>query len=289
MRLDQFLTHYIFTPLKSLSFGAAKLEIPILMYHSIASDLDEKLHPYFRTVTTPATFAKQIQFLSESDYEVLTLSQAVRLLQGESERQGSLSSLPRRVVITFDDGFRDFYTTAFSILEKYGFKATVFLASGFIDKSFITGKDCLRTSEIKELANQGIEFGSHSVSHPQLRELSGAQIVQELAVSKKEIECITGTKVSLFSYPYRFPEEDIEFTEMLNQLLTEQGYSAGVTTVIGVSKSGDNPLFLKRLPVNDCDDNQFLQSKLTGGYDWLHNGQLAYKKLRTISKKMHER
>jgi Polysaccharide deacetylase len=284
MRLDRFLTQYIFAPFKSLSFGTAKLEIPILMYHSIASDVDDKLHPYFRTVTTPATFEKQMRFLSESGYESLTLSEAVCLLGDESKSQNSPDSSHRWVVITFDDGFRDFYSTAFPILEKYGFKATVFLASGFIDKTFVTGRDCLRTLEIKELAKKGVEFGSHTVSHPQLKELSCEQISLELLDSKKVIASITGTNVSLFSYPYRFPEEDAQFTEMLGRILSEQDYSAGVTTVIGLSKFGDNPLFLKRLPMNDCDDDQLLQAKLHGDYDWVHNGQLAYKKLRRMFK-----
>ena len=282
MRIDRFLTLHFFSPARRLVGRSNVLQIPILMYHSISNDLDDHLHPYYRTVTSPERFEQQIRFLSHEDYQVLTLSEAVLLLQETLERPISLDSQRPKVVITFDDGLRDFYTSAFPILKKFGFKASVFLTSGLIDKAFITGRECLKAPEIKELAEKGIEFGSHTVSHPQLKTLSRNEIVYELANSKKMIEDIIGSPVSLFSYPYRFPEEDSIFTKMFGMLLVDQGYAVGMTTIIGVTKIKDNPLFLKRLPVNDCDDTRFFQAKLEGAYDWLHTVQLIYKKFRAM-------
>ncbi|MDD5580545.1 MAG: polysaccharide deacetylase family protein [Methylobacter sp.] len=258
------------------------MHIPILMYHSISHNLDDHLHPYYRTVTTPERFEQQMHFLSHSGYQVLTLSQAVLLSQEASELPLSFDSQRPKVVITFDDGLRDFYTSAFPILEKFGFKANVFLTSGLIDRTFITGRECLKAQEIKELAEKGIEFGSHTVSHPQLKALSRNEIVHELAISKQMIEDIIGFPVALFSYPYRFPEEAPIFTKMFGMLLVDQGYSIGVTTIIGITKIKDNPLFLKRLPINDWDDPHFFQAKLEGAYDWLHTVQLIYKKFRSM-------
>jgi len=300
MRLDRFLTLYISSPLIGLSRLSCDLKIPILMYHSIAEDSDDNVLPYYRTVTTPQTFENHMALLRDAGWHVITLSEAIRLLQGTSGefprkatsgpdlRKSSLplDLSPRAVVITFDDGFRDFFTAAFPILDRFGFRATVFLTSGCVDKAFRTGRECLRTREIRELARVGVEFGSHTVTHPQLHELSKAAIVHELADSKQVIEDTIGSEVSLFSYPYRFPEEDTEFTSQLASLLTEQGYSAGVTTVIGLSSRCDNPFFLKRLPVNDADDRRFLRAKLEGAYDWLHLGQLTYKRLRRTVGKM---
>jgi peptidoglycan/xylan/chitin deacetylase (PgdA/CDA1 family) len=194
--------------------------------------------------------------------------------------------LRRQVVVTFDDGFRDFYTTAYPILEKFGLKATVFLSSGLIGKTFLTGRECLNEEEILELVARGIEFGSHTVNHPQLKSLSRDEIIYELADSKKMIEGITGSQVSLFSYPYRFPEEDGAFIRNLGSLLIEAGYSAGVTTSIGLSSVSNKALFLRRLPINDCDDRKLFRAKLEGGYDWLYSGQLTYKKLRTAFRYM---
>jgi peptidoglycan/xylan/chitin deacetylase (PgdA/CDA1 family) len=289
MRVDRLLTLYFSHPVIRLMGRSNALHIPILMYHSISDHIDDHLHPYYRTVTTLERFEQHMRFLSEGRYQVLTLSKAVQLLQkmpsvnSSSPGKSTEPNYQRpMVVITFDDGLRDFYSSAFPILDKFGFKATVFLTSGLINKNFLTACECLREAEIRELATKGVEFGSHTVSHPQLKTLSKNEIVYELAHSKQMIEDIIGCATSLFSYPYRFPEEDKNFTKMLGALLFEHGYSVGVTTIIGITKTIDNPLFLKRLPINDCDDTDFFQAKLAGGYDWLHTAQLAYKKLRVL-------
>lgn len=280
MRTDRFLTLYCVSSIRRMLGQGKDLQIPILMYHSISEQLDDHLHPYYRTVTTPERFEQQMRFLNQSGYKVLSLSEAVRLLK---EAPLKLSSCGRRVaVITFDDGLRDFYTTAFPILEKFAFKATVFLTSGLINKTFLTGRECLRETEIQELAAKGIEFGSHTDNHPQLKKLSTDDIAHELADSKSTIEAIISSPVTLFSYPYKFPEEDRSFTKNFASQLVTQGYSAGVTTIIGNAKPGDNLLFLKRLPINDHDDASLFQAKLQGDYDWLHPIQLTTKKLRAM-------
>jgi peptidoglycan/xylan/chitin deacetylase (PgdA/CDA1 family) len=289
MRVDRLLTVYFFHPAIRLLGKSNTLQIPILMYHGISDSVDDHLHPYYRTVTTPERFEQHMRFLSEKRYQVLTLSKAVRLLQEmpSATSSGQRKSTPKKsanhhrpiVVITFDDGLRDFYTTAFPVLGKFGFKATVFLTSGLIGKTFPNGSDCLKEAEIRELVDKGIEFGSHTVSHPQLKKLSSDEIAHELSASKTTIEAIIGSSVTLFSYPYKFPEEDQKFTKKLTALLVTLGYIAEVTTIIGTAKRSDNLFFLKRLPMNNDDDLALFQAKLEGGYDWLHNCQLVYKKI----------
>jgi len=283
LRMDRWLTLSIVAPLSGVlpsSRGmAAGMSIPILMYHSIADDVDDTVHPYFRTVTTPASFARQIEFLREQGYEAVTLSEATRMLH---DPVYPAAGHAKRVVLTFDDGFRDFYTTACPILERAGFSATVFLASAYIDKPFLTGRDCLRASEVRELCDKGIEFGSHSASHRRLVELSRDELVEEVVASKEAIQGITGKEVTLFSYPYRFPEENLAFTRSLGELLAKSGYRAGVTTSIGRPRPVDDWRFLPRLPINDCDDARLLRAKLEGHYDWLRAGQLMRKRSRAL-------
>lgn len=289
MRIDRLLTLCFFYPAIKVMGRSSGLQIPILMYHGISDHINDHLHPYYRTVTTIERFEQHMRFLIENRYQVITLSEAARLLQ---EAPSATSSSQRKstpeksanhhcpmVVITFDDGLRNFYTAAFPVLEKFGFKATVFLTSGLIGKTFPNGSDCLKDAEIKELTGKGIEFGSHTVSHPQLKKLSLDEIGHELSASKTTIEAITGSSVTLFSYPYKFPEENQKFTKKLTVLLASLGYIAEVTTIIGTAKRGDNLFFLKRLPMNNDDDLTLLQAKLEGGYDWLHNCQLVYKKI----------
>jgi len=285
MRIDRFLTLHVFGPLLGLSRQPERHRLPILMYHSISDEIDDHARPYFRTVTSPATFARQMRFLSESQYQAITLSQALQSMRDPLQAGGKNRTPQRPIVVTFDDGFRDIYTTAFPILERHGFKATVFLSTEYIGREFITGRRCLSADEVRELAAQGLEFGSHTATHPQLKELASDKIHHELSASKRRIEEITGSEVTVFSYPYRFPEEDPHFIEELGNLLTQTGYVAGVTTSIGRSDIKDAPLFMKRLPVNDGDDLELFEAKLNGAYDWLHKGQIAYKKLRAASRR----
>ena len=113
-------------------------------------------------------------------------------------------------------------------------------------------------------------------------ELGTAELAAELSGSKSAIEDIVGREVTLFSYPFRFPEENSRFTGALARLLDECGYRGGVTTAIGRSSRQDNPRFLPRLPVNDCDDDALLRAKLVGHYDWLRSGQRLYKQARAF-------
>lgn len=292
MRIDRIITLYCIDPLRKCFSGSEQFAIPILMYHGISDQLDSQQSPYFRTVTSPARFQEQMAILKEFGYQVINLSEAVALLKGRAMMQVSNpDALPvsssstingRYAVITFDDGLQDFYFNAYPILEKFGYSATVFLSTQFLNGAFITGQNCLRASEISELAQKGFEFGSHTVTHPLLVELPSEKIGYELNESKKTIEQLISKPISLFSYPFRFPEDNKNFTKMLDKLLIENDYSAGVTTIIGRAKPGDNLMYLKRLPVNQADDAKLFMAKLKGSYDWLHAFQLFFKKLKAI-------
>jgi len=257
------------------------------MYHSISEKLDANLSPYFRTVTSPTVFEAQMVFLKQAGYRTLSLSAAVARLEDLSISSSSNSAVrrcgrdeARYVAITFDDGFRDFYTTAFPILRRHDFDATVFVSTAYIGKAFKTGRQCLSPEEIEHLATLSVAFGSHTVTHPKLRSMSRAQITRELSDSKERISKITGRDVTLFSYPYAFPEHDRRFATELGSLLTQLGYRAGVTTSVGVERIFRNRLFMRRLPINDCDTSDLFAAKLAGAYDWVRLGQLAHKKFR---------
>lgn len=277
LRLDRFISTRLVWPALRGKARAAAPRIPILMYHGISPNVDRHRRPYFRTVTSPETFATHLRLLGDSAFQVVTLSVAVRMLRGElAPRAGAVP-----VVISFDDGLLDFHTTAFPLLERAGFPATVFLASACVDGMFPTGVPCLTSAQVRELAASGIEFGSHSRTHPRLVEVDPAQLDQELAQSRADIETILGLPVTLFSYPFRFPAENTAFVEHLHARLEANGYRAGVTTMVGRAGTDSRMLFLPRLPANDCDDPDLFLAKLQGAYDWFGPVQTIYKRARS--------
>lgn len=281
LRLDRLATLYLVSPLMRHAPGREP-SIPILMYHSISGEDESGLHAYFRTCTAPGVFAAQMAYLHSHGYSTCSLTQALDCL-----RSGTHPAT-RPVVITFDDGYSDFHRQAFPVLSRYGFSATVFLPTAFIgDRPLqFKGRDCLTWAEVRELRNHGILFGSHTVTHPQLRELSVPAINEEVVSSKKTIEQKLGCVVDSFSYPFAFPQTEAEFTRMLRDSLGQAGYQNGVCTVVGRASHGSDPFFMERLPVNSCDDAPLFQAKLTGAYDWVSKSQHLVKMTRTRAAKI---
>lgn len=276
VRIDRLLTVGVAGPLLRLVRRPAERNVPVLMYHSISQPLEAGRSSYHQTVTRPISFARQILQMASQGYQFITLSEAVSALQaGQAGVDDS-----RRVVITFDDGYRDFLDNAFPVLRDVGARSTVFLATDCIGGSFPTGRACLTAQDVRDLSRRGVEFGSHTASHPHLYQLPWDKVETELRKSKERVEDIVGMRCNLFAYPYRFPEEDRAFTQRLRVLLRDVGYEIGVTTAIGCARPTSEALYLPRLPINEFDDAGLLQAKLQGAYDWLRAVQLGVKRTR---------
>lgn len=273
-RLDRLATVCLGHPWARI-FGPAKRgRVPILMYHSISDNLFAKSHPYYQINTLPEVFAQQMRWLRNSGYRAMGLTEALAGLQQQRD-------LSKTVVLTFDDGYRDFYTEALPVLKQCGSTATIFLATDRIQNSpaRIEGADYLTWNDVRELHKEGICFGAHTVTHPDLRSLPPDQIEYELGCSKELIEDRLGVAVESFSYPHGFPEQDKDYATYLEDVLCNLGYENGVTTILGRANRKSNRFFLPRLPVNSLDDPSFFRAKLDGGYDWLHWPQLLKKYL----------
>jgi peptidoglycan/xylan/chitin deacetylase (PgdA/CDA1 family) len=243
------------------------------MYHSVSEGEADRRHPYFDTRTSPRVFEQHMKYLRDNNYSVVSPETVVAGLD-EEKFEGQ-----KRAVITFDDGFRDFYTNAFPILSKYGLTATMYLPTAHIQQQTqrFKGIDCLSWNEVRELHRAGMQFGSHTVTHPVLKQISHSELEAELGDSKQAIEQELGVGVTSFAYPYAFPEEDREFTDRLRGALEGAGYQNGVSTVIGSTHSPKEKFFMKRLPANSWDDTALLQAKLAGDYDWLRTPQYLQK------------
>lgn len=246
------------------------------MYHSISDEREEKVSPYYRTATSPEIFAAHMELLRTQGFEVLGLQAGLEKFQRGNSAGAKLA------VITFDDGFQDFFTAALPVLRKHNFGATVFLPTAFIGRERLgfKGRECMTWDEVRESQKAGIEFGSHTVNHPKLYELDLQQIRAELKQSKAAIEKELGQMVRSFAYPYAFPSADRAFVKVFVETLKETGYDFAVTTKIGIAKHNDDVFTLKRLPMNSADDNALFLAKLAGNYDWLAWPQEFSKKIK---------
>ena len=174
------------------------------------------------------------------------------------------------MVLTFDDGFRDFHSAAWPVLREFDFGATLFLPTAFIAEGGarrrkFRGRACLSWPEVAELNRRGIELGSHTASHPTLTELSWPEIESELAISKSEIESRLGCAVTSFSYPFAFPQLDAGFCARFRDALVRTGLRGLRHHGDRLrAAAGDDPYRLKRLPVNDADDPELFAAKLAG-------------------------
>lgn len=287
-RLDKILTLYFFHPLVKRFAPNNRVRgarIPILMYHSISNDPESTVHPYFRINTPPGLFAEHMKILHDKGYKIISLSAAVELIKQGGKCPSSFALFPMqpKAVLTFDDGYKDFLTQAFPILNRYKFAATVFLPTSFIDnegKAGLKGRHHLSWDEVRELGKAGTVFGSHTVTHRQLSNLSEAEIEYEIRHSKEVIEDNLGQNIASFCFPYKFMDQDRKFVRIMKSMLVSTGYKNAVTTRIGTVSTEDDIFMLKRIPVNSDDEAEFLRGKLEGAYDWLHSFQYWSKKFK---------
>jgi peptidoglycan/xylan/chitin deacetylase (PgdA/CDA1 family) len=214
---------------------ALEVNVPILTYHSIDNS-DSVIS------TNSEVFARQMKFLSESGYRVIALESFMKTL---SENK---TPPPKTIVLTFDDGLKNFYSDAFPILDEFGFKATVFLVTDFCGKyNHWKGNppdfpisEMLTWKEVKELSDHGIRFGAHSRTHPDLTRLSSAKLEDEIIESKAMIQDFLGREVSTFAYPFGKFNFSVK-------LVVENTFEAACSTNLGKVRSGSDYFSLERI------------------------------------------
>ena len=186
--------------------------IPILMYHHVA---DEQSWLYVRK----DYFSNQMDYLVQKGYTPVTLPEVVESLQ-------TGKSLPQKpIVLTFDDGYLDFYENAYPILKSHNFKATIFVIS-----QHVGGSAYLSWAQLQEMVSSGlVTAGDHTLSHPSLPPLTEEKLKDQIISAKNIIEQNLGGTVNVFAYPYGGANGQAE------KILREAGFLAAVTSSRGLS------------------------------------------------------
>jgi peptidoglycan/xylan/chitin deacetylase (PgdA/CDA1 family) len=176
-------------------------EVPVLMYHSIAVDASQKFR---RFAVHPDEFRAHMDYLDVAGYHPVTAAEFA------VNRHGN--KLPERpVILTFDDAYADFYSTALPILREHRFRATLYVPTGYVGTtmSFLRSVDeenraALSWHALQEVAAEGVEIAAHSHSHPQMDRIPSTVITDEVRRSRSLLEEKLGFEISGFAYPFGF-------------------------------------------------------------------------------------
>jgi peptidoglycan/xylan/chitin deacetylase (PgdA/CDA1 family) len=222
-----------------------KKRLTILTYHSINDEINPD------ETVTPEEFEKQLQYIKEN-YKVISLEDAVEYLQTD------IKKISDSIVITFDDGYSDNYHNAYPLLKKHNFPATIFLISDLINDK---GGKYLSQSQIHEMMDNNISFGSHTISHRILTGLRNDEIIGEIRDSKDILESQLGNKINSFAYPVG---TRADFDDETAEIVKEYKYTCACSNVYGMNDENSDIFALKRIGIETTDCFLLFKQKLDG-------------------------
>ena len=212
--------------------GPGKLLVPILLYHRI--DVSSTESQFY---VSPEKFEEQMKLLHDWGYTTITTELLVQAINEGVE-------LPQRpIILTFDDGHLNNYTVAYPIMKQYGFSGILYIVGEYMGVP-----DYINATQLREMAQDGWEVGSHSMNHLDLTALDREQQQYEIAGSREFLEVGLGVPIQTFAYPFgNYDQTVINLT-----------YSAGYVAAMGTGYTYDqgplNLLALQRRGVNGNHD-----------------------------------
>lgn len=261
------------------SYGAAS-RVVVLCYHSV--------HPNNPIATvSPQLFEEHLEWLSEN-CDVIPFSKVVDAVRPPRQPRPTVS-------ITFDDGYADNYTYAFSLLAKWKLPATFFITAGLADKddrilerfrSFygVSADDVapMGWGELREMAESGFEIGAHTFSHPNLARLEKGELEAEITRSKEIIEQQLERPVTVMAYPFGLPRAHLNAD--VTAAVKEAGYQSAAAVLYRPVHPDDDPFAIPRFFVKR-DAAATLRLKVLGGFDivaaWQRRAPLSLGRLIT--------
>jgi peptidoglycan/xylan/chitin deacetylase (PgdA/CDA1 family) len=215
-------------------------QMPILMYHRVAEGITGRER---RWSVTPVEFEDQLAFLKENHFRCVSIE--------EWAQAGALDRpvAGRPVMLTFDDGYADFAEHAVPLLEKYGFRAEVFVVTGYVggnnawETAWPRRDQLMDWATLVDLPQATVRIGSHTHNHRMLPSLSSEDVLRELVTSRLTLEDRLGRPVSSIAYPYGPADGAVA------RLCGAAGYDYAYTTLHWWATIGRDLLRLPRLEV----------------------------------------
>lgn len=228
-------------------------QIIVLMYHNFLPGTGSRFE------ISPETFAAELELLDTEGYKVIPLSAAI-----EAMEKHDYSQLPAKpVVITVDDGYENFYSNAWPLLQEHKMPATLSIYTSFISSC----KAALSWEQLQEMVDSGwIEIASHTQKHSNLAHKKkgetdaafAARQQEEIAGSKKLLEEKLGKPVLALTYPggNRSNETDA--------LVQQAGYRACLTIYDGPNLVDGSPFKIRRYGIYRNTTLEMFNNYLTG-------------------------
>ena len=216
--------------------------VPILAYHRV-NDIDKD-----QMTLSVEDFDAQMKFLVDNGYTVITPDELLDAWDTAPEGDSAESvvdrpTLPAKpIIITFDDGYADFYKNVFPILQKYNIKVTLFAITDYINLY----PNYLTWGQMRELQSSGlVDVESHTLSHFSLidERLSSYEIRNQLYGSKQAIEWYLKKPAKFIAYPGGL------YTTEVEDLSKDVGYRAAFTVDYGLSHIAPQHYVLPRIPI----------------------------------------
>lgn len=237
-------------------------EMPIIMYHRFIKDDSEKgAHGTYLHVDM---LEKHFELLKKMGFETLTFNDLAD--KGLIHR---LESGKRYIILTVDDGYQDNYELMLPLLQKYGFKAVVYMVTGEdfnrwdveVPSNPEKSVPLMSCKQVKALHDSGlVEIGGHTMTHPFLSKLSESEQREEISRNKLELEELLGEQLVSFAYPYG------DHDAISKQLVHQCGYQFAVATNSGPQLIHQDPYQIRRIAIFPKTDVFGLWRKVRGNY-----------------------
>ena len=231
--------------------------VPILCYHSVIDSAHNiNSDPHKQHIPLPL-FLRHLDYL-QKHHHLLPLSEFQRA------RRENRALPDNAVVLTFDDGFRDFATVVAPHLTRREIPATVFIiterAYGNLPEN---GESFLTWDEIRELADAGLDIGSHTCAHPRLPDLSLPDVMRELSESQAAVRMHTQQDEVALSYPFG------QTSEQISRMANSSGYSCAIASDCGPNPQSVNLHALSRTVIASDDDVPSFAARVSGLTWWI--------------------